>query len=89
MPSASAPARSRGRNARAGGSRKQRRATVRLNSEAALLNGAGGAARSYVSSAARKCAGARELYHVVHEGLAAERTSPGRAQPRPDLGEER
>ena len=62
---------------------------MRLNSEAALLNGAGGAARSYVSSAARKCAGARELYHVVHEGLAAERTSPGRAQPRPDLGAER
>ena len=40
MPSASAPVRSCGRNARAGGSRKQRRATVRLNSEAALLNGA-------------------------------------------------
>ena len=25
----------------------------------------------------------------VHEGLTAERTSPGRAQPRPDLGAER
>ena len=29
------------------------------------------------------------MFHVVHEGLAAERTSPGRAQPRPDLGAER
>ena len=49
----------------------------------------GGAARSYVGSAVRRCAGARVLYHVVHEGLAAERTSPGRAQPSPDLGAER
>ena len=60
MPSASAPARSRGRNARAGGSRKQTRATVRLDSEAALLNGARVALLEATWEALRESARERE-----------------------------
>ena len=67
------------------------RAGCSRNDSAAEFGGSGarrregGAARRHVGSAARRCAGARVLYHVVHEGLAAERTSPGRAQPSPDF----